>query len=415
MGAIRSILKTEFRDDGVGTLDMQKNCPNFLEIFGSKSVLYENDKARHMMLRRLVGGAMSPDALVQSVPAIERAANSQIDRVVGAYSVHGKTVTMHDVCNDFTVDVAWRQILGLDLNEEEAGEFHKQCRLWMNGMFNPLYFVPFKLPFVRRTKTYQAKDYMVRLVESKVSELERHGPDGSTLSNMYFATDDDGSTRLSRQELIDNALILIVAGSETSSSTLVNTMLLLGLHKDILRKLQVEQKAVIEKYGTSELTKDMLDKDCIYLDAVIRESMRIRPIPAMEVRQTQQTIILDGEQIPKKNYIYANVRATHDQDPSVRENDTDDHMDLMRGYKPERWLDSNTKPKEYIPWGMGARRCLGEKLAVTEMKIFLATFARRIQDFDLEDVSTAEDVNWKRMSVIPFPDDGVVIRPTALP
>jgi cytochrome P450 len=413
--AIQSVLKTEFRENGVGTLDFSKNFPNMMEVLGNKGVIYENDRDRHLFLRRLVGGAMSSSAVTSSVPALAQAANLQIDRIVNAYAGDKTSVVMHDLCNDFTLDVAWRSILGLNLKgEDEIKKFRTNTKLWLDGILSPLLMMPFKIPFLHRTNTHRGKEYLVSAVESKLQELDRNGPDDSTLSKMYFSTDEDGSTRLSHEELIDNSLILILAGSETSSSTLVNCMLLLGLHKDVLRKLQAEQQALIDKYNTAELTKDWLDNDCPYLDAFIRETLRIRPLNSIELRQNQQTIILDGEQIPKKNYIYANLRATHDQDPSVRENGSDDHMDLVKGFKPERWLKSETTPQEWMPFGMGARRCLGERLAMTEMKVFMASLVRRITDFDLIGVDSAKDVKWKKNSLIPIPEDGVVIRPTAL-
>ena len=124
-----------------------------------------------------------------------------------------ETVKMEDVCNDFTLDVAWRQILGLNLTEDEIPEFYKQVKDWVGGIFNPLYALPFKVPGIRFTKGYQAHKYLVGKVEEKLGQLDANGPDGSTLSGIYFATDDDNDSRkLTRQQVIDNALILIVAG-----------------------------------------------------------------------------------------------------------------------------------------------------------------------------------------------------------
>lgn len=93
-------------------------------------------------------------------------------------------------------------------------------------------------------------------------------------------------------------------------------------------------------------------------------------------------------------------------------------MDVKDGFQPERWLDEATRPTtDFIPMGAGPRYCLGSGLAYTEMKVFLATLARRM-DFALADdaLKTSQDVEWKRMSIIPLPKDGVpiVVRPAAL-
>ena len=60
-----------------------------------------------------------------------------------------------------------------------------------------------------------------------------------------------------------------------------------------------------------------------------------------------------------------------------------------------------------VPWGVGPRFCLGYNLALAEMKTFLALFARKV-DFDLTN-TTPDNVEWKKMSIIPKPIDGAMI------
>jgi cytochrome P450 len=127
----------------------------------------------------------------------------------------------------------------------------------------------------------------------------------------------------------------------------------------------------------------------------------------MELRRTSKSLVVDGRQIPKNWMLWLNVRLTHDNDPVTMEKDGS-HMDVKQGFKPERWADKATKPTAWMPFGSGARRCLGENLAMTEMKVFLATLARRV-DYDL--VGPTDKVLWKRMSVLPRPLDGVEIAP----
>ena len=60
-----------------------------------------------------------------------------------------------------------------------------------------------------------------------------------------------------------------------------------------------------------------------------------------------------------------------------------------------------------VPWGIGPRFCLGYNLALAEMKTFLALFVRKV-DFDLTN-TTPDNVEWKKMSIIPKPKDGALI------
>ena len=88
-------------------------------------------------------------------------------------------------------------------------------------------------------------------------------------------------------------------------------------------------------------------------------------------------------------------------------------MDVVKGFKPERWLDDKTNvPTEYMPWGVGPRFCLGYNLAMAEMKVFLALFARKV-DFNLTN-TTPDNIEWKKVSIIPKPLDGALISVTSL-
>ena len=86
-------------------------------------------------------------------------------------------------------------------------------------------------------------------------------------------------------------------------------------------------------------------------------------------------------------------------------------MDLKEGFHPDRWLDSATKPSVFMGFGEGGRRCLGERLAMTEMKVFLATMARRV-DFDLVR-SADEKVLYNKNAFMSRPIDGTEITPRA--
>jgi len=115
-----------------------------------------------------------------------------------------------------------------------------------------LWMFPVPMWLMKRTKSYQAKQYLDQVIGEKIDELKRNGPDGSTASAMVYAEDeeeDHPSLRLSRQQIIDNIYVLLVAGSETSSNTLTNAMLLLGLNPSVWNKLVAEQEELVAKHG----------------------------------------------------------------------------------------------------------------------------------------------------------------------
>jgi len=399
---IKATLKGEFDPDGINTMSVSEGMSL---VFGKESILYQNDKKKHALLRRLAGQAMTPVALRKAVPTIQATAEKLIDKYflnAGSES----SVTMENMMEVYTMDIARKQILGLDIEDDELETFEKNISDWINGIFNPLLMTPGISKFVARsTKGGRARDYLVSKLEERLEYLATlNESDGSSLGAMFFAVDEDDN-KLTKQQLIDNALILILAGTETSSSTLTVASLLLGLHPDIYQRLRKEQQALQAQHGDT-MTMELLDEECPYLDAVIRETMRLKPIDGMVERKTATTLVVDGKQIPQKYLVYANIRQTHADDPTTFLEDGS-HMDVYKGFIPDRWLDDETKPSEWMGFGEGQRRCLGERLAMCEMKIFLASLARKVNGYAL--ANGGNDIIWKPISVMARPSDGVEV------
>ena len=403
---VKTLLKNEFKGEGrgIGT-KMVGGEHNLGEMFGDKALLYVNDRSKHGRLRKMVSEAMSPVAIGAALPAFQELANQQLDRVLKEESIQ-----MESVFDEFTLDVAWKQILGLDLKEEDVPHFRKVVKVWVNAIIDPFMYLPFRLPgLMKFTKTGRARTYIVSKIEEKLDKLDKDGPDSSTLSKLYFAEDDDGN-KMTRNEVIHNAMILIFAGSETSSSTLTSASLFIGLHPNVWEKIQDEQDQLVTELG-QDFTKETLIKS-VYLEATIKEALRVKPLESGELRLVEKTVVVDGKQIPKNWFTLFNVKQTHWNDPITFKEDGS-HMDVRKGFQPERWLDESTKPSEWMPFGDGARRCIGERLAMAEMKVFLAMMARRLDRYDLVNVKGDDDIQWKPNSPMARPLDGTEIRATS--
>ncbi len=391
-----------------------------------QSLLFERSKSRHTYLRKLVGAALAPNVVAKTAPALQTAAEEQVSKMLASDT--DKDVKFESICTDYTLDVAWRQILGLQLSEEEIPIFEKKVNTWIKAV-SSLQIV-FKIN-VKGHPGYAAREYVISKIEERIDYLLENGPDNqSTLSGMVFATDeDDPSKKLSRQEIIDNALILIFAGSETSANTLTNAMLFLGLHPGVWDKLAEEQVKIEAEFGES-LTKESIDPNVApYLDAFLKETMRMRTVVGGIPRLVLEDIDVDGDGktiIPKGYMIDPSMLLTHEEDPNTKL-PNGKHMDAIDGFRPERWLDepaangeSSPKPDSdwYVPYGYGPRYCLGKNLAQLEMKIFLATMARKLafpklsmlpENYDFSPQKKDFSVKWSASpAVIPISSDGVL-------
>lgn len=342
-------------------------------------------------------------------------------------------VKFHQVCTDYTLDVAWRQILGLELTEEEIPLFEESVAKWIEGIMSLQILLRIN---VEKHPGYKAKEHIISKIEERIDQLQEQGPDNkSTLSGMVFATDEEDPTKkLTRQEIIDNALILIFAGSETSASTLTNAMLFLGLHPTVWNKL-AEEQAKIQAIDGDTLTPATVDTaKAPYLDAVLKETMRMRNVVGGIPRNVLEDIDVDGDGktvIPKGYLVDPSMLMTHEEDPNVKL-PNGMHMDAIQGFRPERWLGGpDPKPDSdwYVPYGFGPRYCLGKNLAQLEMKIFLATMVRKLdfpvlsmlpENYDYspnkKDVNSKDyfSVEWStKGAVIPTAGDGVLASVTA--
>ena len=205
-------------------------------VVGSHSLRYATDKKEHSRLRKLVGMAVEPAQVRGMVPAIQDVAEQTAQLICGKEH-NNSTAQMEDVCTGFALDIAWRLIIGIEeIDAKESANFRKQVRLWLMGLFRP------------SEESTAAKAYLIRKIQNKIQQLEESGPDDSTVSGMLFAVDEEGK-KLTHDEIVGNTLLLILAGTETSASTLTNCMLLLGLDQSAWKKLAEEQRHVVEKHG----------------------------------------------------------------------------------------------------------------------------------------------------------------------
>lgn len=390
---------------------------------GTHSLRTAQSRREHRVLRDLVGVPLSGPAVAASIPRLQAICQDCVNDWI-LRKPAGSVLRTVDMTGYMALEVVWQQVLGLDFQTpEEIETFHQQATRWLEGTH-----------FVTRPDSpqfqsmLQAKEYLVQAMKKKIEQLRQAGQsDGSTMGGLVYATwenEDEGDyvessserrRTLTTEQIIDNALLLILAGTETTSTNLANVIMLMGFHPDVWEKVVEEQRAVVREHGET-LTKDILDHHVPYMDAVIQETLRILPVTLLSRRVTGETIVIDGQQIPQGWAVGYNIFLTHQRDEAVASSNGHDPMDLMTGFQPSRWLDPDTRPskKDYIPFGTGPRKCPGILLAKTEMKMFLSIFARNVSYELVNEVDTSKPVDsqivWKQLNSVPLAEDGVQIR-----
>jgi cytochrome P450 len=170
------------------------------------------------------------------------------------------------------------------------------------------------------------------------------------LSMLVGAEFDDGSC-MEDSELRDQLMTLLLAGHETTATALAWTFDLLLHRPDALRRLTEEVRAG--------------ERD--YLDAVIEESLRVRPVVPFTGRELREPAELGGYALDAGAIVMAAIYLTHtraDLYPEPYE------------FRPERFLDGATETYSWLPFGGGTRRCIGAAFAQFEMRVALETIIR---------------------------------------
>lgn len=277
-----------------------------------------------------------------------------------------QTFIVRDIMQEISLDIIIRVVFGIS----EPERYYQLKRL-LSGMAeigkSPLTssFLFFKIlqqdlgswsPWGTFLKQRQQID---QLLYQEIQE-RRENPDESRtdILHLMMAARDEEGNGMTDQELRDELLALLLAGHETTATAM--SWALYWIHR---------QPEVYEKL-MQELTNLPADADAMdifhlpYLTAVCQETLRIYPVAMLTFpRMNKESVDLMGYQLPPESMVVGCIYLTHRREDLYPQADQ---------FKPERFLERKFSPYEFLPFGGGARLCLGMALAQYEMKLVLA-------------------------------------------
>jgi cytochrome P450 len=185
------------------------------------------------------------------------------------------------------------------------------------------------------------------------------------LSLLLDVRDEDGQG-MPDQEIRDQLLTLLVAGHETTASTLAWAFERILAHPEVHDRLVVEidEAAAQGKAAAADLSQ------LEYLDATIKEVMRQRPTVPMVGRRLKRPTVFRDYELPSGAMISPSIYLTHRRPDLYPEPDR---------FRPERFLGKKIDPYTYFPFGGGPRRCLGAAFALQEIKVVVATVLQKMR------------------------------------
>jgi cytochrome P450 len=373
--AIRDLMTGDQSDLHAG----EANAP-LSPVLGSSSVLVL-DGPEHLRQRRLLLSPFQGTALHGFRDVIREVAEAE----VAAWPTGGE-LRLRDRMRALTFDVICRAVFGV--HETDRVERLRKALTPIMDTGGATFFMPEALrrdlgplsPWGRfRRRVARADALLYEEIERR-----RQAPDleqrTDVLSLLLRARDEEGNP-MSDAELRDELMTMLAAGHETTATALAFSFDLLMRNPRVLGRLRDELAA----------------GEDTYLDAVVTESLRLRPvIDAAERTLTKPRVVGDWE-LPTGIRVYPAIVVVHRREDLYPQADR---------FRPERFLDDGAESYSWLPFGGGIRRCIGAALAQAEMAEVIRAVLSRVSLEPLRPV--ADPVVLRGITLVP--KHGVPVR-----
>jgi cytochrome P450 len=311
-------------------------------VAGPESVLLLDGK-RHLNRRKLMLPPFHGERMGVYADLIGEIADEEIER----WPI-GEPFPSHVSMQRITLRVILRAVLGID----DAARSAELERLLPKLLNSPALLWPVlqrdmgaRSPWRRFVALRERVDAML----FEEIDRKRSDPDlaerEDILSMLLGARDENGDA-MGDEELRDQLVTLLLAGHETTAASLA------WMFERVLRTPAVHAR----------LRAAVAEDDDRYLDCLIKEGMRLRPVVPLAVRQVTAPFPVGGYTVPAGSLIACSMILTHSRPDLYPEPDA---------LRPERFMEDAPDTYTWIPFGGGTRRCIGASFATLEMKVIL--------------------------------------------
>ncbi|CAH0627439.1 unnamed protein product [Chrysodeixis includens] len=332
--------------------------------------------------RKILAPTFSPKNLNSFVPIFAHQSSVMAHQL---QDIEGKgRCSVWKYLNTYAMDSVCETALGVKVNAQENSDqpfmkaFEDICSLIAMRMVQPWLYpnaVYRLLPYNTDFEEYKriVFDFIGKIIKSKrktmKEDTEQKKGTNDIRTFLELITEASGGDRgYSDEELQEETLVLVMAGTDTSAVGASFTVCMLARHPDIQERAYEELKEV---FGDSNrpLTSEDLPR-LKYLDAIIRETLRLYPPVPIIVRSVEKEITLpSGVTLVPGCGVLVHIWGTH-RNPRYWGDDADQ-------FRPERFLEPLKHPAAFIPFSFGPRNCLGYQYAMMSMKTAVATILRK--------------------------------------
>jgi cytochrome P450 len=323
-----------------------------LPVLGEHSLLLLDEDA-HMEQRKLLLPSLHGQRMQRYAELMTEIAAEEIERWPS-----GEPYPLRPRMQAITLEIILRAVFGL-----EQGERLEALRVELRNLLDiltrpamflfPVLLGPERLshfgPFKHLHEQVDGLIYAEIAERRRATDLDRRE---DILSMLLEARHESDGSPMSDKEIRDELLTLLVAGHETTATALSWSVERLTRHPAKLDRLTEEVQA-----GEKE-----------YLEAVVTETLRLRPVISLVARYLRAPVEIGGWQLPAGVTVAPSIYLVHRR-PDIYPN--------PESFEPERFLDGSPGTYTWIPFGGGVRRCIGGSFAHFEMQVVLAELVKR--------------------------------------
>jgi cytochrome P450 len=303
----------------------------------------------------------------------------------------GETLEVHSQMMNLTLRIAAKTLFDTEIEQDVADLERALDDLVteLEARFNRPFVIPDSVPLPGHRRYLRAIRTVERVVAKVIAVRRADGYErrSDLLSRLMAARDDHGQP-MSDVQLRDELVTLLLAGHETTAVALSWTWYLIAQHPEIRARMTAE---IDEVLGSRPATSGDLPR-LSFTEGVLMEAMRLYP-PAWTIgRQSIETTVIGGHSYPAGTSVFISPWILH---RDVR------HFEHADAFLPDRWMDDLRQrlPRfAYMPFGGGPRICIGQRFAMMEAVLIIATMLQKIE------------AEWQGRSAIK-PQSSITLRP----
>ncbi|CAG8948469.1 unnamed protein product [Penicillium salamii] len=364
---------------------------------GAQSILTATDPKDHTRRAKVIRPAFSNSSIKEFEPKIQGHMFRLLDAICSASANQdfswGEPLLVSDWCSYSTLDIITDLVFGRSSNLLGRPEL-RNIVSDIEGMLKHASFLlhaPWAL--LGRLDKLLFRDHIrgTRRYRQLVKSMMREAGPNQVYSHLVDFKVDDSEAFFKRAEICSEVALLVVAGtnivllsvvstintepsgSDTTSAVLCALLFYLAAYPNAYDRLRSEIRHAF--HSLEDIHSGPVLQNCTYLDACIKETMRISPgvSGALYRKVGKNGAVIDGHSVPAGTTVATGIYSLHHDE---------DHFPHPDIFMPERWLTgsdvaSYITPGAYIPFSLGTRACLGRNLAIAELQILTTAIVWR--------------------------------------